>query len=398
MFDRNQREASLIKLDGQRRSTHAIIFSGLLVAICASTYGVRAQSSEEPFKIGGMFSTTGILGGAGAEALAGAQILIEEVNAAGGVNGRPVLLISVDDESRPEQGVSQLKRLIQRERVSAIAGPASTVVSASLSPILNESKIAAVGCICFLGPITPYEFSTFPLSGIMSNLGQFATGRNLKKIGVISQAGALAELVQRTQLPILEKLGFEIVGFEQFQASDTDVTPLLARLQSKGAELIFGAGSGAPAALIAKNFKQISYPGVFWTYGGNATASFINLVGDAGDIVNMGGYKILVYRELPDNDPIKARLTAFAEKYRKKTGKEPGLYAAYGYDTALSLVEAIRVAGPDREKIRDALETQTNLRTLNGLINRSAAQHNGMETDWVKVRLNVAEKRYQLVQ
>jgi branched-chain amino acid transport system substrate-binding protein len=389
---------ALIKIDGRRRSTAAIMLSGMLIAICASMYGVHAQSKEEPIKIGGMFSTTGILAGSGSEALAGAQILIEEINSAGGVNGKPVQLVAVDDESRPEQGVSLLKRLIQRERVSAIAGPASTVVSASLSPILNDSKVAAVGCICFLGPITPYEFSTFPLSGIMANLGQFATSHNVRKIGVISQSGALAELVQRTQLPILEKLGFEIVGFEQFQASDTDVTPLLARLQSKGAELIFAAGSGAPAALIAKNFKQVGYPGIFWTYGGNATASFINLVGDAGDIVNMGGYKILVYRELPNSDPMKARLTSFADEYLKKTGKEPGLYAAYGYDTALSLVEAIRVAGPDREKIRDALEAQKNLRTLNGLINRSATEHNGMQTDWVKVRLNVAEKKYQLIQ
>ena len=252
--------------------------------------------------------------------------------------------------------MSLLKRLIQRDRVVAIAGPASTVVSASLSPILNESKVAAVGCICFMGPITPNEFSTFPLFGIMQTLGDFAKSKNAKKIGVVTQAGSLAELVKRTQLPVLEKLGFEIVGFEQFQANDTDVTPLLARLQSNGAQLIFAAASGAPTALIAKNFKQVSYPGVFWTYGGNATASFINLVGDAADVVNMGGYKILVYRELPDSDPVKARLASFAEKYVKKTGKEPGLYATYGYDTALSLVEAIRVAGPDREKIRDALE------------------------------------------
>jgi branched-chain amino acid transport system substrate-binding protein len=381
-----------------RYASFAFLCAGILAAICALTPGTRAQSNGEPIKIGGMFSTTGILAGSGSEALGGAQILIEEINAAGGIDGRQLQLVYADDESRPEQAVSQLKRLIQRERVYAIAGPASTVVSASLSPIINESKVAAVGCICFLGPITPYEFSTFPLFGIMSNLGAFATSRNIKKIGVISQAGALAELVQRTQLPILEKLGFDIVGFEQFQANDTDVTPLLARLQSKGADLIFAAASGAPAALIAKNFKQVNYPGVFWTYGGNATASFINLVGEAGDVVNMSGYKILVYRELPDSDPMKTRLTSFAEKYVKKAGKEPGLYAAYGYDTALSLVEAIRVAGPDREKIRDALEVQKNLRTLNGLINRSATEHNGMETDWVKVRVNVAEKRYQLAQ
>lgn len=381
-------------LGRSRRAALTMLLSSVAAAFCAST--AAAQASGEPIKIGGMFSTTGNFAGLGSEALAGAQILIDEVNAAGGINGRPIQLIHADDESRPEQAVSQLKRLIQRERVVAVAGPASTGVSASLSPILNESKVASVGCICFMGPITRYEFSTFPLYGIMDTLGEFAKSRNAKKIGAISQAGALAELVKNTQLPVLEKLGFEIVGFEQFQANDTDLTPLLARLQSKGAQLIFAAASGAPVALIAKNFKQVNYPGTFWTYGGNATATFINLVGDAADVVNMGGYKILVYRELPDSDPMKARLTAFAEKYVKKTGKEPGLYATFGYDTALSLVEAIRVAGPDREKIRDALEAQKNLRVLNGLINRSDKQHNGLETDWVKVRVSAAEKRYRL--
>jgi branched-chain amino acid transport system substrate-binding protein len=374
----------------------ASVVSGIAAAVGGTIPVAHAEAGGDPIKIGGIFSTTGNLGGLGSEALAGAQILIEEVNAAGGIKGRPVELIHVDDESRPEQAVSQLKRLIQRERVVAIAGPASTVVSASLSPILNENKVAAVGCICFMGPITRYEFSSFPLHGIMETLGDFAKAHNVTKIGAISQAGALAELVKRTQLPVLEKLGFEIVGFEQFQANDTDLTPLLARLQSKGAKLIFAAASGAPAALIAKNFKQVSYPGVFWTYGGNATASFVNLVGSAADVVNMGGYKILVYRDLPDSDPMKARLTSFATKYVKKTGAEPGLYAAYGYDTALSLVEAIRVAGPDRDKIRDALEAQKNLRVLNGLINRSDKDHNGLETDWVKIRVNAAEKWYAL--
>ena len=379
-----------------RRTALALLLSGMTAAYGASISGANAETRGEPIKIGAIFSTTGNFAGLGSEALAGAQILVEEINAAGGINGRPLQLIHADDESRPEQAVSQLKRLLQRERVVAIAGPASTGVSATLSPILNESKVAAVGCICFMGPITRYEFSSFPLYGIMDTLGEFAKSRNVKKIGAISQAGALAELVKKTQLPVLEKLGYEIVGFEQFQANDTDLTPLLARLQSKGAQMIFAAASGAPVALIAKNFKQVNYPGVFWTYGGNATATFINLVGDAADVVNMGGYKILVYRELPDSDPVKAKLTSFAEKYVKKTGKEPGLYAAFGYDTALSLTEAIRVAGADREKIRDALEAQKNLRTLNGVINRSDKQHNGLETDWVKVRVNAAEKKYQL--
>ncbi|MGB6119300.1 MAG: ABC transporter substrate-binding protein [Mesorhizobium sp.] len=369
----------------------SLLMSGAVIA--AGMPAAVAQSGD-PINVGAIFSTTGNFAGAGSEALAGVQILVEEVNAAGGIDGRPIKLVHVDDESRPELAVSQVKRLIQRDEVVAVAGPASTVLSASMSPVLNESKVAGVGCICFVGPISTYEFSTFPLAGVMDTLGQFATSKGAKKIGVITQAGALAELVQNTQLPLLVKQGFEVVGVEHFQANDTDVTPLLARLQSGGAELIFAAASGASAALLAKNFKQISYPGTFWTYGGNATAAFLDLVGEAGDVVNMGGYKILVYRDLLDTDPMKVRLTKFAEAYHAKTGKEPGLYATFGYDTALSIVEAIRVAGPDREKVREALETQTGVSGLNGPISRSAEQHNGLNTDWISVRVDVANKRY----
>ena len=71
-----------------RRSTLTLLFSAAVAANCASISGASAQASGEPIKIGGMFSTTGNLAGAGSEALAGAQILIEEVNAAGGINGR----------------------------------------------------------------------------------------------------------------------------------------------------------------------------------------------------------------------------------------------------------------------------------------------------------------------
>ena len=95
---------NMINLSNRVRvSTLAVLFSGVAVAICVSIPGTRAQSSGEPIKIGGMFSTTGILAGSGSEALAGAQILIEEVNAAGGINGRPLQLVYADDESRPNK-------------------------------------------------------------------------------------------------------------------------------------------------------------------------------------------------------------------------------------------------------------------------------------------------------
>jgi len=382
---------------GRKWSWRLRVWSAILACLSVGPLAaVPAFGQNDPIKVGALLSTTGVLAPAGSDALPAAQIFIDEVNASGGINKRRVELVHADDESRPERAVALLKRLIQRDRVIGVIGPASTIVSASLSPIFNEDKIPVVGCICFVGKITPYEFSAFPLQGIMDTLIRFAGTSKVSRVGVITQAGSLAELVKNTQLPALEKGGLKVVGVEQMQQNDTDVTPLLARLKGAGAELVFGALSGTTATLAAKNFKQMAYPGVFWTYGGNASKQFIELVGSAGDVVNMGGYKILVYRELPDSDPQKAAITKFAEKFIARTGRDPGLYAAFGYDAAASMIEAIRAAGDDPVKIRDALEQQRNLQVMNGVITRSEVQHNGLATEWIPLRVDTAKKTFTM--
>jgi len=347
-----------------------------------------------PIKLGAILSTTGLLAPFGTDAQPAAEIFVEEFNARGGINGRPIQLVYVDDESKPDQAVSAAKRLIQQEKVVAIVGPVSAVVSASVAPVLNESKVPAVNCNCVTGPLTPYEFSVFPTAGMMESQAEFARARGASRIGVISQAGSLAEVIRNVQVPVLEREGMTIVGFEQFQPTDTDLTPLLARLRSNGAQQIFVAASGTPAATAAKNFRQLNYQGYYWTFAGNANEAFIKLVADASDVVNIAGTKILVYRELPDSDPLKPRLAEFAAKYAAKTGREPGTYAALAYDSLLSITEAIKQAGDDPQKIRDALETQTGLQTLTGIVNRSAEEHNGLVPDWLTVRIDPTAQKF----
>src|SRR5438874_11849485 len=76
--------------------------------------GATAAPPAQPIKIGALFSTTGLLAPFGTDGLPGAQIYVDEINAQGGINGRPIQLIHVDDESKPEQSVSGAKRLIQQ--------------------------------------------------------------------------------------------------------------------------------------------------------------------------------------------------------------------------------------------------------------------------------------------
>jgi branched-chain amino acid transport system substrate-binding protein len=368
----------------------------MVVAACQmpGAAGPAGKSGSDPIKIGALISTTGTLAPFGNDSLPGAQIYVDEVNARGGINGRQLQLIHVDDESKPELTVSAAKRLIQQDKVVSFIGPVSQIVTAAALPVFSESQIPSINCGCLFGPLEPYWFTTFPSIGMMKNQADFAKARGYTEIAVIAQAGALAEAIKATNLPELEAEGIKIVAFEQFQITDADLTPVLARVRAMGAKHVYVAASGVQAATAAKNFKQIQYPGYYWTFAGNANDIFINLVGEAADIVNVAGTKILVYKDLPANDPAKARLAAFAEKYQAKTGREPGTYAAFFYDIMTSLGAAIEKAGDDPQKIREALETQTGLQVLNGTINRNAKEHNGLNPEWLSVGIDPATKKF----
>jgi branched-chain amino acid transport system substrate-binding protein len=362
----------------------------------ATTSGGASQPSANPIKIGALFSTTGTLAPFGNDALPGAQIFVEEINAKGGINGRPIELVFVDDESKPEQTVTAAKRLIQQDRVVAIAGPVSQVVTAAALPVIAESRIPSLNCGCIVGPMESFQFTTFPSLNMMKNQAEFAKAHGVTEIAVIAQAGALADTIKAQNVPDLEAEGIKIIAFEQFQTTDTDLTPVLAKVRELGAKQVYVAASGVQAATAAKNFKQMNYPGSYWTFAGNANDTFINLVGDAADIVNVAGTKILVYKELPDSDPSKARLAAFAQKYVAKTGREPGTYGAFFYDVMASLADAIQKAGDSPDKIRDALETQSNLQVLNGVVNRNPKEHNGLSPEWLSVGIDPVSKKFTI--
>lgn len=363
----------------------------------APASGGPDQGGGEPIPIGAIVSSTGNLASFGQDMLAGMQLYVDEVNAEGGIDGRPLELISIDDESKPEQALAAAKRLTEQEDVVAIGGPDSTAVSASAQSYADQAEVPMIGCICLVGEMTPYTFSAFPLLRQMDNQVEFAERNDVTDIGILTQAGALAEIRRTVDVPNLERLGMNVVGFEQLQPTDTDATALLARLRSNGAEQVFLAANGGLAATAVKNFKSLNYPGYLWTWAGNANGAFIDLVADAADVVNVQGLKILVYDELPDSDPAKERLTAFAEAYVEKNDRQPAVYSAVGYDAMLSIGEAIRSAGPDREAIRDALETQE-LQGLNGTIARSPEEHNGLSPEWLTLRIDPEAKQFVLEQ
>lgn len=396
---------ALLGRRGQRtRLVAGLLLASMIFSACqaaappaaapAAGGGQPAQGGGPPIKIGVIMSTTGGLAPFGTDALPSIELYAEEINAKGGINGRKIELVVTNDESKPDLALSHAKKLIQQDKVVALVGPVSQVVTAAVAPIIEEAKIPNVSCNCIIGPLAPHQFSTFPSRLMMKVQADFIKSHNDNKVGVMAQAGALAETLKAQNFPDLEREGITIAAFEQFQPTDTDLTPVLAKLRSQGIRHVYVGASGVQAALAAKNFKQMNYPGYYWTFAGNANQSYVDLLGDAADVVNLAGTKILVHKTLPDSDPAKKRLTEFATKYNAKAKRDPGTYGAFFYDSMTSLVDAITKAGDDPAKIRDALENQRGLQLLNGMLNRSKDEHNGLDPDWLNIGVDPANKTF----
>lgn len=385
-------------VSGRLRRPLAITVAALLFATACAP-GSQPTGGATPIKIGAIYSTTGPVAGLGEDEYVGAQVAVEEINAKGGIlGGRKIELVFVNDESKPENGVSGAKRIIDQDKVVGIVGPASVIIGTAIQPVADEKKVPMVSGMGKVGEISPYSYALFPIADQTVPFTKLAKDRGYTKVGVIAQAGAVAETVKSTVLPPVEK-EMQLVGFEQIQPTDSDLTPVLAKLKSAGAQMFFVPTTGQQVGIAAKNFKQLGLQsqGFFATTAQNANLSLIDVAGEATDIVNISGTKIFIYKDLPDSDPAKAGLTRFADAYTKKANRQPTLVAALGYDMVLSLTEAMKTANStDGEKVKAALDNQKGLKTLTGTITRGPTEHNGMVADWVLMRIDPAAKRFLL--
>jgi branched-chain amino acid transport system substrate-binding protein len=136
----------------------------LILASCvlAATIPLTADPAEcQSLKIGAIFSVTGKARDLGEPERNTVTMLAEEINKAGGVNGSPIELVLVDDETFDTRAVQEAKRLIDTEKVLAIIGPTISGISLKVKPLCEEAKVPLVSCAAAQAIVTPPESSRY---------------------------------------------------------------------------------------------------------------------------------------------------------------------------------------------------------------------------------------------
>jgi branched-chain amino acid transport system substrate-binding protein len=345
-------------------------------------------AKEKPaLVVGGIFSITGPASYLGEPERNTLQMLVDDINAKGGIKGQPVKAVIYDSEANVTKARLSAEKLITNDKAVAIIGPSLTHTSMAVLEVTQKAKMPLISCAAGVGITSPakdrhWVFKTAQTDQMaVSRIFQYLQKQGLTKLAILTVStgfGISGKAQLEAQAP---KYGLTIVANEVFGEKDTDMTPQLTKIRGTDAQVVICWGTGPAPALVAKNMKQLGFTIPLVQSHGAASRKFIELAGDAADGIIMPAGKLAIFKQLPDTDPEKKACQTYDDMYQKKFHAPASSFGGYAYDAMQMLKMAVEKAGPDNTKMRDALEQTKNYVGVSGVFNMSPEDHNGLTPD-----------------
>jgi branched-chain amino acid transport system substrate-binding protein len=324
----------------------------IAVVGCVASFG-SAQAQSKPIKIGQIIAMTGEAAESGKYHKQGAELAVEQINAAGGINGRKLTVVLEDDQTTNPGAVAAFQKLMEDPEIVMIITPSRSTQIQALLPTINEAKFpAAIGGTNYglTHSGSQWVFRFRPHDGmsakvmakyLVEDLGQ-------KKVAVVHASDAFGNGGRDLVVPAVKALGAEVVFVQGYNNGEKDFTAVVQGLKKSGATglatyMTFGTDLG----VFARQMKQLGVD-VKWVGSPSITAvDSRNLAGDA----LYGTFAVADFHV--DASPASK---AFATAYKAKYNQEPDFYAAWTYDAIIVFAEAMKKA-PDLkgESLRKAI-------------------------------------------
>lgn len=362
----------------------ALVLSGCTPPATPGNGTSGTPATKEPIKIGAVLSLTGSYAGLGAPEKNTLEMEAARLNAAGGIDGRQVEVVIVDDATDPAKAQVATTKLIEQDKVVAVIGATGTGQSMAMRGDIDRAGIPQVSIAGGTAITAQFDKLVFQTPWSNTLVVPFTLKRlqadGVKKIGVIADSGGFGTdgvAVLKTQAP---KFGMTIVSEQSFNPGDADMTGQITKIKTAGAQAVVMWTAGSEAATIAKNMQQLKLTIPLVGSHGNARTEFITGAGTAAEGFTFAAGKILA----PDTygagtEPFKVA-TDFVTRYSAKYGKAPDTFAGHAYDAFWITVNALKATGPgaDAAKLRAAIEATKSFVGIGGTFSYSATDHNGM--------------------
>ncbi len=359
--------------------------SRFIAALAALAASFSCLAQPQPIKIGAFLSVTGPAAFLGDPEQKTLELYVQKLNAAGGVLGRKLELVSYDSAGDAEKARGYVKRLIEQDKVDILIGGSTTGETMAAVPLVESAQvpfISLAGAVVIIEPVKKWVFKT-PHTDRMACEKVFTDmhARGFSKAALISGAGGFDRSMRAECLKVAGKYGIQLVADESYGAGDTDMTAQLTKIKATpGVQAVLNCGFGEGPAIVTKNYRQLGLPMPLYQSHGVASKQYVKLSGNAAEGVRLPAAALLVADKLPDSDPQKKVVVAYKHEYESHFKSDVSTFGGHAYDGLMLAVEAMRHArSTDKAKVRDALEAIHGYMGTAGVVNMSAQDHMGLD-------------------
>ena len=356
-----------------------------LVTLLLSLWSTLVLAAQPPIKIGALFSVTGPPSFLGEPERNSAKMVVEEINARGGIKGRKVELVVYDTQGDATKAVQAANRLIKEDKVVAIIGPSTTGESMAVLPVAEKEKIPLISNAAgskITDPVKKWVFKTaqndaLAVAKIYEQLGR----KNIKKVAILTVSDGFGSSGREQLKAQAKKYGITVLVDDTYGPKDTDMTSQLTKIRGSQAQAIICWGTNPGPAVIAKNVKQLGIKLPLFMSHGVSSKKFIELAGDAAEGVILPSGRVIVADVLPKSDKQKKSLLSFVKDYQQHYKAEGDHFGGHAWDAVMLIKSAIERGGDSPAAIRDQLEKTRGFAGIGGVFSFSSADHAGLNKD-----------------
>jgi branched-chain amino acid transport system substrate-binding protein len=361
------------------------LLSAVSIAVSAVLCASISIAAPGTIKIGALFSVTGPPSFLGEPERNSARMVVDEINAKGGIKGKKIELVIYDTTGDATKAVQAANRLIKEDKVVAIIGPSTTGESMAVIPVAEKEQIPLISCAAgskITDPLKKWVFKTAQNDGLaVAKIYENLNRKKISKVAIITVSDGFGSSGREQLKANAAKFGIQVVEDVTYGPKDTDMTAQLTKIRSSQAQALICWGTNPGPAVIAKNVKQLGIKLPLFMSHGVSSKKFIELAGDAAEGIILPSGRVIVSDVLSSSDKQKKNLIAFVKDYQNHYKSEGDHFGGHAWDAVMILKGAIERGGETPSAIRDALEKTVNFAGIGGIFNYSAADHAGLNKD-----------------
>lgn len=353
---------------------------------------IASGEAADPIPIGEINPWTGLLAAQGTAVHQGITVAVDEVNARGGIRGRPIQLLSRDDEGKPERAIASAEELIARHQVLALVGGYVDSLVGPIGEVAERGRVPYVATASLDERLTQRGARYFFRVSSLESYVRVTTGIvrevfQAKNVAILYSSTPGASQLARRQREILERAGIKVSVFESFSPGLSDFTPFLARVRDQGAEVILSDTFFSDHLVLVRQMAQYGFH--VHAFLGAFGMEFPQVMTELG-AASEGLYGTTSWQPGVNLGRHEGASRAFIEAFQKRFGQPPVPLTMHGYAAAralLSAMEAVVAHGAPltREAVREAL-SQVDVDTPMGRI-KFDAKGNPLYYDRVVIQI-----------